>query len=407
MSLQSLNASALAGYQEWEQRTGPGMRARYSDFLPREPLFEIRPNDIVVTLPGYRIAQTSPGLLSVSTPQGQNVAIRGLHEAELAKALELLDGHTSVIELSRSSPLHWPLQAWQALLQILLGTAVDLPAVFSSLASVLRLSELVRFPDQPPHSLWRNYWENATDVRRHLPKIYQALEGSAAFRAELAHLHVLATIGSNGHSYYGGYGLVPTVPGGYREIGVQTAIPASLVNTLDHWSSLLGTESIQREGEITTPRGLVMCVIREQGTIVEHRATGTMLFALLDEARLFLTTVRQSGARDHASDMLRDLAYFHQIFINAHPFANINNSIAMNLVNDCLLRAGFGRLPHLLLDYLAQRLPPDRYATAFAAAVRLHVLPEDDRPEWQAALDRSAALYRQYRQDRDNTTQAI
>jgi hypothetical protein len=39
-------------------------------------------------------------------------------------------------------------------------------------------------------------------------------------------------------------------------------------------------------------------------------------------------------------------------------FYNVNNSIAMNIINDCLARAGYGLLPHLLLDFMALRLSP-------------------------------------------------
>ena len=391
----------IAAYLEWERRAGPSMRARYADFMPREQLFEIRPDDIPVTIPGYRIQQSGPDLVTVSTLDGQSVAIRGLSAAALASALSLVNGQVSVLNLSCATPSRWPLPAWRAVLQALLGTAVDLPATFSTLSAVVAHTEIVRFPEQPPHALLRNYWENAAAVRRQLPEFCQSLNDSDAFCTAFARLHVLATLGENSNSFYGGYGLIPTMPGGYREIGVQTAIPETLIRTLDHWSSSLGAGQIEREGKTETPWGQAMNFIRESGTIVEHAATGAALFSLLDEARVALKIARETLAAGQMPVTLHHLAVFHQIFVNAHPFANINHSIAMNIVNDCLRAAGFGPVPHLFLDYLAQRLPPRRFAVAFAAAVKLHALREDCAAELNRSLASSAALYWRYRADRD------
>jgi hypothetical protein len=73
-------------------------------------------------------------------------------------------------------------------------------------------------------------------------------------------------------------------------------------------------------------------------------------------------------------------------------------------VNDCLRHAGLGHIPHLFLDYLAQRLPPDRYSAAFARAVELHALPENDPTARNLSLAGSAALYSRYRADRDGAS---
>lgn len=395
------NTPNIAGYQEWERRAGPSMRSRYADFMPRDPLFEVRPDDIAVSLPGYRIQQTGPDLLAVSAHDGQGIAIRGVRAADLASALSLLDGKTSVLDLTRRTDPRWPLPTWCTVLQALLGTAVDLPAVFSLLSDAVNRTEIVRFPEQPSRALWRNYWENAAAVRHHLPEFYRTLDDSEKFRASLARLHVLATLGENGQSYYGGYGLIPTVPGGFRDIRIQTAIPETLIRTLDHWSSSLGAGPINRQGEMTTPRGQVMNTVYKNGTIVFHPAIGVALFAQLDEARIALKFACEAGTANRARDQLHYLAVFHQIFVNAHPFANINHSIAMNIVNDRLHETGFGHTPHLFLDYLAQRLPPERYTAAFAKAIELHALREENSVELKRALVNSAALYRRYRADHE------
>jgi hypothetical protein len=146
-----------------------------------------------------------------------------------------------------------------------------------------------------------------------------------------------------------------------------------------------------------------MAVVHQGGTTVIHPAVGDALRSLLDEARLALKAAHAapSGCLSGMSD---SLAIFHQAFVNAHPFANINNSIAMNVVNDCLRHAGLGHVPHLFLDYLAQRLPPDRYSAAFARAVELHALPENDPTARNLSLAGSAALYSRYRADRDGAS---
>ena len=403
MSPRTENASDIAVYQEWERRAGPHMRARYADFLPREQLFEVRPNDIPLTIPGYRVQQSGPDLVIASAPDGQSVAIRGLSADVLTSALSLLDGRASVLDLSHAAPPGWPLPAWRAILQALLGKAVNVPAAFSDLSALVDHREIVRFPEQPPYAVLRSYWQNAAAIRRRLPELYRSLYDRGMFLSTLSHLHVLATLGEDGKSFYGGYGLIPTVPGGYREIGVQTAIPETLVRTLDYWSSSLEAGRTNRDGETATLRGQIMNVIREGGRIVEHPAVGSKLLSLLDEARVALKVACEARAAGQTPDTLRHLAVFFQIFVNAHPFANINQSIAMNIVNDRLRDADLGPVPHLFLDYLAQRLNPDRFIMAFAATVRLHGLHEDRAPESDRSLARSAALYWRYRADRDAT----
>jgi hypothetical protein len=397
-------APDIAAYQEWERRAGPSLRTRYVDFMPHEPLFEVRPNDVPVTLPGYRIQPSGPTLATVTASGGQSVTIRGLSADAVALGLSRVDGRKSVQQIAQAAPPRWPVAAWCTLLQVMLGKAVDLPVTFSAYLIAVDHREIVRFPAQPAYTLLRNYWENAAVVRRQLPEFHGCLGGSERFLAALARLHVLATTGNGGKSFYGGYGLIPTVPGGYREIGVQTAIPETLVRTLDHWSALLGAGLVSCEGELRTSRGQAMSLIRENGTIVQHLATGAALSALLDEARAALVSAHEARRQGRTAETLRHLAAFHQIFVNSHPFANINHSIAMNIVNDCLRAAGLGPVPHLFLDYLAQRLPPDRYAPAFAGVVELYALPVNDAAARDLSYAASAALYSRYRADRDGVS---
>ena len=141
--------------------------------------------------------------------------------------------------------------------------------------------------------------------------------------------------------------------------------------------------------------------VHEAGTTVVHPATGDALFSLLDQARLALKTAREALLDRRKSETFRHLAIFHQIFVNAHPFANINNSIAMNIVNGCLRETGWAWIPHLFLDYLAQRLLPERYIAAFSRVMVIHGLPGPDPAAQSLPLHHSAALYSRYRADRD------
>jgi Fic family protein len=74
---------------------------------------------------------------------------------------------------------------------------------------------------------------------------------------------------------------------------------------------------------------------------------------------------------------MRHCALFHHAFAHAHPFANINNSIAMNIVNDLLGSAGIGIVPHLYFDRVAYFLQPEDYVRLFARAVEAHVINEE------------------------------
>jgi hypothetical protein len=393
----------IVSYQEWERRAGPYMQARYTDLAPQSPLFDVRVEDIPVTIPGYRIETSGDNVITVTAPDGRGVSLRGLTSSQLAAALSLIDGKTPIADLALVGEPHAPLAAWQKVIQALLGSVVNLPATFSSLARGIMHTEIVRFPIQPAHAVLRSYWENSAVVRAELPVFYSSFGETASFLAALGNLHMLATTGGSGQSFYGGYGLIPTVPGGYREISVQTAIPGSLVRTLEHWAALLGAGPMTHDGELQTPSGQTMCIVRERGTIVLHLATGAELQALLDEARTALAAAHGASTETRVPETLDRLAMFHQIFVNAHPFSNINHSVAMNIVNDCLRRAGLGFLPHLLLDYLAQRLSPGQFRAAFAMAVRLHALGVGESTAEAAAASQSSTLYLRYRTDRDGT----
>jgi Fic family protein len=90
-----------------------------------------------------------------------------------------------------------------------------------------------------------------------------------------------------------------------------------------------------------------------------------------------LAGIRGALKTNDADKALRHCALFHHAFAHAHPFNNINNSIAMNIVNDLLRKAGIGVLPHLYFDQLAYFVQPNDYVEFFEIAVRAHVMNQE------------------------------
>jgi hypothetical protein len=92
--------------------------------------------------------------------------------------------------------------------------------------------------------------------------------------------------------------------------------------------------------------------------------------------------------------MIGACARFHQLFIAAHPFYNVNHSLVMNVVNDLLAAVGVGSVPHLYLDYLAQRTNPDDYESAFVRAVATYAIRRDEEDAVDKAMRAAAGLLR-------------
>jgi Fic family protein len=89
------------------------------------------------------------------------------------------------------------------------------------------------------------------------------------------------------------------------------------------------------------------------------------LDSVLDELRNTLASANRAMDAGNYDASIRSIAYFHWLFVHTHPFININNSVAMNIVNAYLLRAKGRFLPHLLLDLIALRTDPEDYITIF------------------------------------------
>ena len=97
----------------------------------------------------------------------------------------------------------------------------------------------------------------------------------------------------------------------------------------------------------------------------------------VNELRWHLGAALKAINKNDSEAVLLHSALFLHLFVHAHPFNNINNSIAMNIINDLLEKAKIGVLPHLYFDYIALVSKPLDFAEFFKAAIPHHVINED------------------------------
>ena len=264
--------------------------------------------------------------------------------------------------------------------------------VFADLERRLPRAQLIRFPRQAPHLVPRAYWENAIAVRARLPLLYRSAGSQDAFVETLRGLHRLATRGESGDNAYAGGGSVPAVPGELRAAPTRTFVNMVLLSTLETWAAELGDGmTVLKGGLRLSPAGLPLYEIRAAGRRCLHAGDDAAAVAdRLDEARLALRDAVDALDVSDTPGLVAACAAFHQLIVSVHPFVNVNNSLAMNAVNDLLVRAALRPVPHLFLDHLALRLDPGDYARAFAAAVERYGIDETA----PAAIDRATDLQR-------------
>lgn len=264
--------------------------------------------------------------------------------------------------------------------------------VFAELERRLPRAQLIRFPRQAPHLVPRAYWENAIAVRARLPFLYRSAGSRDAFIETLRGLHRLATLGESGDNAYAAGLDVPATPGALRGAPTRTFVNRVLLATLEAWADELGDGmTVLKGGVRLSPAGLPLYEIRAAGRRCLHAGDdAASVVVRLDEARLALRDAVDALGVPDAPRLVAACAAFHQLIVSVHPFANVNNSLAMNAVNDLLVRAALRPVPHLFLDHLALRLDSPDYARAFAAAVERYGIDESS----PAALDRATDLQR-------------
>jgi hypothetical protein len=363
----------IRAFQEWEQRNAARMLLRYADF-PNRSAFGLRPSDVVTIDRHVRFDFTGsePRLLDESGTCVGTIANAPV--GLLQRFLAALDGQRSIAAICSEQPFAQHAGSLQALVEALLGGPFLIPASVDELESRLPAVELIRYPSQSPYAMPRQYWENSIAVRQALDELYSRANDFGAFADGLRGLHRLATLGANGRNYYGGAGGVATVPGEFRNTPLSNRFSPRKKWIFERWLRLLDvTCELVNSGSIVSSRDVPLTRIAEHGSECHHASGRDLLASQLNELRVHLAAACAALGTDR-DRLLRHCALFHHAFAHAHPFGNINNSIAMNIVNDLLGRAGVGVIPHLYFDQVAYFLQPEAYVRLFERGVEAHVM---------------------------------
>lgn len=368
----------IRAFQDWEKRNAARMQVRYADF-PVANAFGLRSSD-VVTLDDsmtFDFSGTEPRLLDAA---GRHLGTLANTPVELLRRfLAELDGRHSLAFICSQPPFADHARNLQGLVGALLGGPFLLPAGISALERELPAVALLRFPNQSPYAMPREYWENSIAVRQALGAFYARVDDFRAFADGLRGLHRLATIGASGTHYYGGAGGVATVPGEFRNMPIGNRFDERRKWLHQHWLGLLAVpNTLVESGSIVSANGVPLVEITDGGHVCHHPYghRGELLARQLNEIRVHLAAALSASGPEREL-LVRHCALFHHAFAHAHPFANINNSIAMNIVNDLLGRAGVGVLPHLYFDQVALFLQPQDYVRFFARAFQAHVINDE------------------------------
>jgi hypothetical protein len=381
----------IRAYQDWERRNGARMQLRYAD-VPVASAFGVRPSDVVTLSRAvtFDFSGQEPRLVDGA---GRHLGTLGKTPVELLKRfVAALDGRQTIGAICAETRFADQAAVLQACVAALLGGPFLVPDCVAELEARLRAIEVLRFPSLSPYTMPREYWENAIAVRQALGDFYAGLDSFEVFSTGLCGLHRLATLGANGSNYYGGAGGIATVPGGYRTIAIANAFSERRQRQLRGWLRLLGAPDVLvTSGSIVSTTGVRLASITAGG-LESHRPygrAGEELASQLNAVRLHLVAAGAAAAVDR-NGLVGHCALFHHAFVHAHPFGNINNSIAMNIVNDLLGRAGVGVIPHLYFDQVALFTQPADYVRVFELGLAAHAINDEashDRPATKALLE--------------------
>jgi hypothetical protein len=373
------SAEQVSEFQEWEKQNAAAMFLRYADF-PATSAFGVRSSDVVTVNDEIKLSFAGSEAQLFDT-NGRHIGkIVGIPIDLLQAFLASLDGERDLIRVLAVEPFGRHRGSLEALVNGLLGGLFLVPAAIETLENKISAIELLRFPSQSPYAMPRQYWENSFAVRNALDVFYGGLETFEEFSAGLRGLHRLATLGANGRTYYGGAGGIATVPGEYRNTLIGNRFDERKKWILSTWTQLLGcNRTLLDSGTVVSVNDVPLLEIINDGAECRHLygRRGEYLALQINEIRSQLAGIRGALKTNDADKALRHCALFHHAFAHAHPFNNINNSIAMNIVNDLLRKAGIGVLPHLYFDQLAYFVQPNDYVEFFEIAVRAHVMNQE------------------------------
>ncbi len=362
-------------------------------FLDKKPRFEPRREDVVVPLPGLAVRERSGAVRLVGERPPADVAVPGVSRRDVERVLCAFDGEKTLAEIA------WEVDAG-ALAKVLragFGLVLFAPLALAALEDRMRSAEIVRFPSSP-YTVERSYWQNMADVRERFLTAEEALRDHDNFVRLLRTLHVVALMGEGLDRFY------------------KPASPAS-DGGADPGSFWRATTRV-----LETPRGVVyldgprvaappvggerffrmLCASLgdpEGAAAVRDSPWGTRRLARgerdaapkvwffpprpVDESKLEVLRGELGAAMAHADagraeDAARAAGRFHYRFVRLHPFRCANQSVAMNIVNAVLVRAGGSGIPHLALDHVALRTTEAAYEEAFLRAARAFRM--DDGP---------------------------
>lgn len=398
-----LDPDQIALYQERERLSCPDVPGRYAMGFQGEAVFALRGDDVPIAEKVIDCQEQEGDVnLCIDSRSSRSVfSMQGTSCRNVTDLLAAIDGKTRLKDVCARLPDLGSPEQLTKLCQSLLGRAVFLPAAIGALEQGIRRVEIVRFPVQSPYLVLREYWSNCLDVRTAIPVLFSCLSSHSEFRAALADLHILATMGSNLRTYYGGSGGIPTIPGGYRTQPVRTGLAADKAKFIDSYLEGIGLRKLRRDDHyVLSGRGILLGAIAGDGLVFRHPpVTGGYLEKILEAMRMVLGEVARylEGEGGDERDILIPLSWFHKLFLHAHPFYNINNSVAMNIVNYCLKEAGYGVIPHLLLDFIALRVGFDDYARVFGEAVENYAFHVTGEQEEERVLERASRYLEQLR----------
>ncbi|HED14299.1 MAG TPA: hypothetical protein ENI62_11720 [Gammaproteobacteria bacterium] len=332
-----LEPKQIADYQTWEQAANNDLPGRYAMGFRGAPVFSLYDNDLPLSAEQIECGDHNgcAVLNFVGQPSRPALMIQGLNGSEIRRILASLDGQTRFREVRTNFSVRYSANQLRQLCQSLLGVVVFLPDAIQDLEQGIRRVEIVRFPVQSPYLVLREYWSNCRDVRDRVPELLDNLQTLLAFKSALADLHILATLGADLSTRYGGSGGVPTVPGGYRSHPVRTGLAVDKAHFIDGYLERLGLDRFRRdEYFVTSGAGTLLGAVAGEGLTFRHPPPDNgCLEKILEEMRIALAEVVLQMGNGGREAMLLPLSRFHKLFLHAHPFYNINNSVAMNITN--------------------------------------------------------------------------
>lgn len=355
--------------------------------------FDIRDSDVLLSV-GDVVVRAAECGASVSSERARaHFDVCGVTTREASEILGAIDGQRTMLEVRENARVTDGVcrKFWERAF----GTVVLAPIAVSRLDRRVSAAEIVRYPGSP-YEVVREYWENMGDVADRVSSAGVELDTTPGFVRVLRELNVLALTGREGRSFY-----LPASPIAARgkvkpgELWTAASVVEPAADGLRFVSgprvnaSPIGGASYERllaatlsDPEAGAPaRDFSDAAGLGWGRIVTARADEDARAARwfcpprpldgrhVEALAASYGAARRAAERGDAATAVRELAMFHQRFIQLHPFRSGNQCIAMSLVNAVLRKSHGAGIPHLVLDHLALQLSPDAYARAFAVAV--------------------------------------